>query len=214
MNEATRTASMPWEYSYRPGSGPWHTPEERAEHLAEAERRTRCVFDYCSRYCSEKFDAPLCDEHVLQVWSLVQAQHANSVARSQARLAEERKAATRDERMSAPGTIYYLRVGDHIKVGYASHLESRLAAYPPTAELLATHPGTLRDEQALHKRFTTHRVAGREWYAPATPILEHIDTIIAHHGKPKRPEPLQVAPKQPRPVQMRRRSGPTGYRVA
>lgn len=205
---------MPWDYDARLGrQGPRQTPEERAQHLAEAEQRVMCAFTACTSSRSAKYDAPLCDRHVLHVWAQVQEQHEATVARSQVRLEDDRKAATREERMTAPGTIYYLRVGDHIKVGYASALESRLAAYPPTAELLATHPGTLRDEQRLHKRFAHYRAAGREWYEPHATLMQHIATVVAEHGEPKR---FVAAKSEPRPpaIQMRRRSGPAGYRVA
>jgi hypothetical protein len=138
------------------------------------------------------------------------------VQRHDAQREQQQLAATRDERMSMPGTIYYIRIGEHIKVGYAKNLDSRLSAYPPTATLLATHPGTRKDEQALHSLFTAHRVAGREWYAPAAELMAHIDRVTAEPGKPAADpfaQRLVKAPKQ-EPTQMRRRSGPMGYRVA
>lgn len=80
-------------------------------------------------------------------------------------------------RDSVTGWIYYVRIGDWIKIGYAADLKQRLRAYPPDAELLASHPGTLADEAALHKRFKPHLAAGREWYPCAPEILEHVATL-------------------------------------
>lgn len=168
-----------------------------------------CAAWWCRKPRTEKYPfLLLCDDHVLHAWSVVEGEQRIILEREQAKLTEARLAETRHERLTTAGHIYYIRVGDHIKVGYAKNLSSRLMAYPPTATLLASHPGTRKDEQALHSMFTVHRVGGREWYNPTPEILAHIDRVIAEHGAP-RVDPftrrLVQAPKPP-PVQIRPRS--------
>jgi hypothetical protein len=82
------------------------------------------------------------------------------------------------------GSIYYLRVGSYIKIGWASVLTKRMRAYPPDSVLMATEPGTRKDENILHRRFAVHRTHGREWYALTPPIMEHIARVQAKHGEP------------------------------
>ena len=78
-----------------------------------------------------------------------------------------------------PGTIYYLHVGDHIKIGYSSNLQERIKSYPPTSRLLAAHPGTVETERSMHNKFFNHLAHRREWFHPAPEIEEHIKTV--HH---------------------------------
>lgn len=82
------------------------------------------------------------------------------------------------------GTLYVLRIGDHIKIGYATKLHVRLGYYPPIAVLLATAPGTEADEEALHLRFAHLREAGREWYRPDSQLDDLIAAWIEEHGAP------------------------------
>jgi hypothetical protein len=82
------------------------------------------------------------------------------------------------------GVIYYLRVGSYIKIGWASVLTKRMKAYPPDSVLMATEPGTRKDESALHRKFAVHRTHGREWYALVPPIMEHIARVQTKHGEP------------------------------
>jgi hypothetical protein len=82
------------------------------------------------------------------------------------------------------GTIYYLRSGGHIKIGWTSNLEKRMKAYPPDTQLLAVQPGTRSDERALHRKFSWLLTHGREWFPLAPQITEHIDRVIAEHGEP------------------------------
>lgn len=82
------------------------------------------------------------------------------------------------------GTVYFLRSGGHIKIGWTSDLAKRMRTYPPDSTLLAHHPGTRKDEQCLHRKFAVHRTHGREWYTLSPVILEHIKGVVAEHGQP------------------------------
>lgn len=88
------------------------------------------------------------------------------------------------------GWVYYLRVGDKLKIGYTADPGRRLKSYPPDSKLIAIHPGTKATERDMHHRFAHARLAGREWFSPTDlAITEHIATVIADYGTP--PELLQ-----------------------
>lgn len=88
------------------------------------------------------------------------------------------------------GWVYYLRVGDKLKIGYTANPGRRLKAYPPDSKLIAIHPGTKATERDMHHRFAHARLAGREWFAPDDlAINEHITNVLADYGNP--PELLQ-----------------------
>lgn len=109
------------------------------------------------------------------------------------------------------GTVYYLRVGSYIKIGWSANLEKRMRSYPPDTILLATEPGTRKDEHRRHKMFAAHRTHGREWYAMVPSLMHHIEQTAARHGQP---DPVVFAAQpvtipQPRPVEPIR---PAGWR--
>lgn len=96
---------------------------------------------------------------------------------SKARAPKQRSTAT-------DGTVYYLRIGGYIKIGWTSDMGKRMKAYPPDTVLLATQPGTRSDEAAEHKRFAHLRTHGREWYPLAPQLTQHIDRIVQANGEP------------------------------
>lgn len=119
----------------------------------------------------------VCRSHAIYIWRKVQlsipSKYADeSVAQREDRLWQERARLERDRQH--PGWIYYLRLDEKIKIGWTSDLNQRIKAYPPHAEVLASHPGTRADERDLHRSFKPFRVAGREWYSPGGELMSHI----------------------------------------
>jgi hypothetical protein len=76
-----------------------------------------------------------------------------------------------------PGVVYYIRVGELIKIGYTRDLDQRLRAYPPDAELLATEIGNELIEQAGHAQFGDLLAARAEWFHPGPALLAHIEAL-------------------------------------
>lgn len=107
------------------------------------------------------------------------------------------------------GVVYYLRVGAHIKIGWTSNLATRMRSYSPDSILLATEPGTRKDETRRHRMFAAHRTHGREWYAMVPSLTHHIAQLVREHGEPdpvrfaaqpvEIPQPRRTQPVTPRP---------------
>lgn len=100
------------------------------------------------------------------------------------RAEEEHRFQQAEARAFTQGWVYYVQIGDRIKIGYASDVAARLRAYPPEHKLLAVHPGTRTLEADMHQQFRGSRAAGREWYYPHPDLLAHIDQVVAQFGKP------------------------------
>ena len=112
------------------------------------------------------------------------------------------------------GTVYILRCGGFAKIGWTSDLAKRMRAYQPDTVLLATMPGTRKDENALHKRFAHLRTHGREWYSLAPQITEYVGILVAEHGQP---DSITFAAKPvtvPRPHSSSRPTGESSTRLA
>lgn len=85
---------------------------------------------------------------------------------------------------SVVGVIYYIRYLGHteVKIGYATSLKPRLAQLATGSayeiELLASHPGTVADEAALHRRFAHLRITpSREWFCAGADLTTHIAEV-------------------------------------
>lgn len=185
-------------------------------------RRLYCPIDGCSSTRSLAYNTDLCDGHAKQTANKVEMrdgirertirerEQADRIRELERELQSTKRFLQweREDRAARPkpptgGTIYYLRSGEHIKIGWTSNLTSRMLKYAPNATLIATEPGTRADEARRHEMFAVHRTHGREWYAPTPSILHHVEMVKARHGEPPTitvgAKPVTIP--QPRPKQ-------------
>lgn len=99
-------------------------------------------------------------------------------------------------------TIYYVQIADEIKIGWTTNIHQRMRAYPPSAKLLATEPGTTALERSRHQQFNEYLLHGREWFEPGQFLLEHIARVIEKHGEPPTVTTLRTPTKQSMPQRM------------
>lgn len=71
--------------------------------------------------------------------------------------------------------VYYMRIGNRVKIGTSDHLEARLAAINPE-ELMVTEPGDSGIEARRHREFRDLRTRG-EWFRLESPLVEHIEVL-------------------------------------
>lgn len=193
------------------------------------QRRQQCTFNHCYADASDRYGLPLCDTCAETIAERVD--HINQTQREPSGPQQEKiwhleeqvrqltltiEALRRPLPAPAPeppkqGTIYYLQVGPHIKLGWTANLHARMRKFPPNSKLLATHPGTRKDELKLHKRFAVWRSHGREWYPLVPVLLDHINRVVRDHGEPQTvsfgAQPVQV----PQP-KANRATYPRGWR--
>lgn len=84
------------------------------------------------------------------------------------------------------GYVYYIRINEHIKIGYAKDVTKRMRHYPPGSVLLAVEPGTMRDEKDRHAQFKPYLVRGNEWFESAPFVERHIAAIRERYGDPQK----------------------------
>lgn len=164
-----------------------------------------CTVQFCTNESSKRYPVPFCHEHILYIWSLVERdmRHQGITVEDYDRdQAEQTRKRAQEIADAIPGFIYYLQVGEHLKIGYTTDLQRRVREYPPTARLLARHHGTPDDEKELHARFAAFRTSGREWYLDVPEIRAHIGEVNEQH-------PLHDS----RTVERSRRTDPTGPRL-
>lgn len=105
---------------------------------------------------------------------LVQWQRHRGVVREEFR--------ARNERTSV---VYYVDLGDCVKIGYTTNIRTRLSGLRVDPhQLLALEPGGRELEEQRHQQFRSSRIGRRENFA-RTPILEaHIAMTLEEHGLP------------------------------
>jgi hypothetical protein len=123
---------------------------------------------------------------VLVLPNFLEAQEASQSDAARKRASRERR---RDRTMAGEipeekkdPVVYFIRSGDLVKIGYTAVLENRLndlqVASPIELVVLATTPGGIELEQALHLQFAAFRVRG-EWFRLDDDIWSYIKSL---HG--------------------------------
>lgn len=79
--------------------------------------------------------------------------------------------------------VYYVQIGDLIKIGYTSTLKQRMASYPPGRRLLATELGDVRLERKRHGQFKELLAAANEWFHPGAELIDHINELRQRAGQ-------------------------------
>lgn len=178
----------------------------------------RCIFPSCPRSAWDGAPLHMCRAHVM-----IAVDHGKrALAEDERRRAERLRAVqlgrsfeeptAPPQKPTATSCLYLIRVGGNIKLGWTADLRKRMRDYPPDSLLLATCPGSRRDEQRLHKRYAHLLSHGREWYPLSPDLLRLAEEWKSKHGAPEQVDfgakPVQVpAARVPQVVALRSRSG-------
>jgi len=121
----------------------------------------------------------LCDGHLVKMYRAVSAamETVKDVAVPMRINKGQRSAAFGPNRRTRPGIIYFAQIGDLIKIGYTTNLRQRMIQLG-VDKVLASMPGTMRDEEALHHRFGSDWV-DREMFRPGPDLMAFIDSLKA-----------------------------------
>lgn len=173
---------------------------------------TKCLVPGCMSQTTKRLSCdvefPICSSHAAAVWEsieldderyrddfitdaieamvarrdVIRAERAAAQAAAEAAEDAEWKASLRDDLVE--GDIYFIRLGDLVKVGWSSQLHKRLKSYGASAELLAHYPAFRSDETHLHQQLKPSRAKGREWYHDDSTIRLYVVQAVAKHGPP------------------------------
>lgn len=152
-------------------------------------------------------EIPICYEHAALVWNQLARFHAERNEFADAIVTVNEAIAARQDRVeqaakvalmanTTDGTMYFIRLGGLIKVGWTRSLRSRLKSYGASAELLLTYPASRDDETNLHRQLRPALAKGREWYEDGQIIAHFLTEALEKHGPPEQPENLWTQPKR------------------
>lgn len=169
---------------------------------SRAEEYSRCTAQhpdgtFCNALSIEDAPFPICVEHAAQVLrhlaGYIRDFNKDPLLRMLAydftKSDQVTERAMQAWRERPEETVYYLRVGKLIKIGYTTNLKNRLRSYPPDTKVLATEPGGANLENRRHGEFVAHLRHGKEWFAPAPELIEHINRL----RKARKAPPIKAA---------------------
>lgn len=145
---------------------------------------------FCDRTSVPDAPFPICTHHAAEVYRFLRGRIEGAEVRSFDRVLddismERTKNGRYRDTLGAPASevVYYVQVGDLIKIGRTSDLRRRLATgYPPNTRVLATEHGDAGLEARRLEQFRAARAARVEWHRPAPALLAHIDALRAARG--------------------------------
>ena len=155
--------------------------------MPESTRWTACTAQlpngsFCDRDSAPDAPFPICVKHIARVVEFVydaQCSPTNAIeVENRERHAEQY---LREDR----GVVYYVRVGELIKIGTTTQaLHSRLSGLPPGKQILAIEPGGHGLERTRHLQFRHLRAQIGEWFRPDPGLWQHIAELRDQHGVP------------------------------
>lgn len=127
-----------------------------------------CCWPRCNTQPSEPLGLELCERHAIKAFRAV------SAAINPTGQVPGRGGAS----AASQGIVYYVRLGNRVKIGFSTDFVSRMSVVPHES-ILFTKPGTLADERLEHKRFAHLRTSG-EWFQADPELMAYITDLRAN----------------------------------
>ena len=145
-----------------------------AETAETAALRNGCASPHCDSNANPVFRIPLCDTCARDVAYQYLAETRTAEAATPPEPVPARTA------LDEAGHVYFVQLGNRIKIGFSRDLPTRMRAVPHEA-ILGTVPGTMRDEARCHAAFGHLRTSG-EWFEAAPELISAVNDMRATHG--------------------------------
>lgn len=147
-----------------------------------------CCIPDCGRLVPVHFALPVCHSCGVKIAAFHWGDPSLALGVQRERQEKQDQARARREAAYADQSlVYYVRIGENVKIGYSTNLKQRISQLrlQPTA-LLATEPGGRELEKERHRQFSAERiVSNREDFMLTNRLREHIESVRAEHGPPK-----------------------------
>lgn len=144
---------------------------------------------FCDAPRMEDMPYPICARHAIKIHIAVYESAGEMIRGEVPEAAVDAFAAQQDarkERLKEQSQVYYVRIGDRIKIGYTQNMKQRMSELRvPLENVLATEPGDAALERERHLAFAAGRHGRLEEFNPSRELLAHIQSVVAKNGPPR-----------------------------
>lgn len=137
-------------------------------------RVNSCCFPDCEKIVSDQVALPLCTGHCLVVYNRVTTKLAPREIQTWLAGRGQFKLPPLPD-PSTLGYVYFVRLGNRVKIGYSRNPAERFKEVP-LEEVLTITPGSQDDERAAHIRFAHLRTTG-EWFKAEPELLKYAKSL-------------------------------------
>lgn len=130
-----------------------------------------CTASGCTAASDQAAPVPLCPQHLRIAFAFVLASERPDITDAKEALPYWSPTA------KPTGWVYFVRIGDLVKIGYTSQPDQRFRRLQPS-EVLHMEAGTMADEKRCHLAFAHLRVEG-EMFRPEPDLLAFIADLQA-----------------------------------
>lgn len=145
---------------------------------------------FCDGPSAPDVPFPICPHHALRLYKRMHQtivefgdeMHSRALSRAPEFDTKRR------QQLKAQSVVYYVRIGDRVKIGFTTNIKQRLSGLRiyDADHVLATEPGGRDLERRRHQEFADERVSPRhEDFNPSRKLLAHIALVREQHGEPK-----------------------------
>lgn len=137
-----------------------------------------CVWPECLEEI-DVIDAPLCKRHLVRTYVICQEAYLwalePEVLDDRTGIAIKPPASKRRVLPPEQGNVYFVRLGNLVKIGFTTNMTRRMQDVPHE-EILGIAPGTKVDERQCHAAFAHLRATG-EWFRAEPELLAFIADV-------------------------------------
>lgn len=135
-----------------------------------------CGHGRCTADVMPDIDVQLCERHLRKAWAAFELITGTPEP-------EEQENPIRDTHSDhIPGAVYFVRIGELLKIGWTSNVAERFRQLSPDA-VLHVEAGTRADERNYHHQFKKHLAHGREWFTANDETNAAVDKLSRRYSK-------------------------------
>lgn len=137
---------------------------------------------FCDNPSADAMPFPICGYHASKLFihmrEMVREFSDDPLRRMMAAVGDVEVQRARAKRVQPKDwVVYYVLIGDILKIGATSNLAQRMQHYPPYRKLLATEPDTGGTEARRLAEFADLLASGNEWFRFEGALVEHVRKI-------------------------------------
>lgn len=140
----------------------------------------RASGSFCDAPTMEGSPFPICLKHAQDAWLFIES-YVRGPKRYEHPSQSEADRSANAWHGGASGLVYYIQVGDRVKIGFTTNIRKRVSNLSlKMADVIAVEPGTETTEFQRHQQFEGDRIhSNGEWFTASDGLMAHTAAVRA-----------------------------------